>query len=239
MTLVTGASSGIGAAVSRKILERGGRLVAVALDLAELQETFGTDDERVHLLPIDLAKTEDISAALQALPADFRTIECVVNCAGHDVGGRVRFDAAKEANFVSVIGVNLVAMMVVTHAVLPGMIARGRGDILNIGSISSREPGTTITAYTTSKFGVHGFSLALRNDLADTDIRVMEILPGPVRTNFATRRWHGDRDKGKAYYDNRPACLTPEQVADSAAWALDQPPEVTIAEIIVLPTRLR
>lgn len=239
IALVTGASSGIGLAIAGRLLDDGARVVALAPELEQTGRDLSQYGEYLHLLPFDLSHAEGIGAALAGLPGGFAAIDTVVNCAGHDRGGRVRFDLGEPGDIASVIDVNLVGMMLVTRAVLPGMVARGVGDIVNLGSISSREPNATIAAYSTSKHGVHGFSLALRSDYADHDLRVTEILPGPVRTGFATARWHGDTVKGKEYYDRRPGVLTPDQVAETVAWALAQPRGVTIAEIVVLPTRTR
>lgn len=238
VALVTGASSGIGASIARKILERGARVVGLSLDEAGLRTTLGESD-RACLVPFDLANIDAIEDALSGLPAKFKNINTLVNCAAHDTGGRVPFDQHKISDVLSIINVNLAATLMITRLVIPGMVRDNIGDIVNIGSVAAKEPATNLASYSTTKHGVSGFSAALRNDYAHTNMRIMQVIPGTVRTNFAATRFGGDAAKGDAYYGLRAACLTPDQVADTVIWALDQPPEVTIAELFVLPTRLK
>lgn len=238
VALVTGASSGIGASIARKLLDHGARVIGLSLDEAGLKATLGESD-RAHLIPFDLGNIHDIEAALSKIPAGFQGINTLVNCAAHDVGGRVPFDQHKMADVLSILNVNLAAAIIITQSVIQKMVSNNIGDIVNIGSVAAREPATTLAAYSTTKHGVAGFSAALRNDYAHTDLRIMHVIPGTVRTNFAATRFGGDPEKGEAYYDLRASCLTPDQVADTIVWALDQPPEVTIAELFVLPTRLK
>jgi 3-hydroxy acid dehydrogenase/malonic semialdehyde reductase len=239
IALVTGASSGIGAALAEALTGRGCRVICAALDAQMLDRRCAALGDRAHAMVIDLAEPAQIDGALSRLPESCQVIDLLVNFAGHDLGGNGRYETAAPDDIASVLAVNLAGLMRLTRIVLPGMLARGRGDIVNIGSVVSRVRNRHLAAYTASKHGVHGFTEGLRSDYADTDLRIIEILPGAVRTNFARSRWRGDAAKAAAFYDAFPGCLTPEQVADSIVWALERPPGVTIGEILILPTRER
>ena len=123
----------------------------------------------------------------------------------------------------------------VTHKVVENMVSRNRGHIVNIGSIAGIQPYATGTIYSGSKHAVHGFSESLRLDYAGTGIRVTEILPGLVRTDFAMTRWNDDA-KAAAFYDQTEQCLTPEDIAETVVFALEQPPHVVLSQIVVLPS---
>jgi 3-hydroxy acid dehydrogenase/malonic semialdehyde reductase len=239
IALVTGASSGIGAALAEQLIGRGCRVICAALDAQVLERRCSALGERAHALAIDLAETAQIDGALARIPEPFQAIDILVNCAGHDLGGNGRYEIAAPDDIANVLAVNLAGLMRLTRIVLPGMLARGRGDIVNIGSVVSRVRNRHLAAYTASKHGVHGFTEGLRGDYADTDLRIIEIQPGAVRTNFAKSRWRGDAAKAAAFYDAFPGVLAPEQVAESIIWALERPPGVTIGEILILPTRER
>ena len=137
----------------------------------------------------------------------------------------------------SIIDANVTGMIRVTHAVVPGMLARGHGHIVNLGSVAGLQVYRDGSIYHASKFAVHALSEGLRKDYADTDLRVTEILPGLTRTGFAAARFHGDQAKGTAYYDQFPAAIEPVDIARTILFALDQPPQVTIAQLVVMPTR--
>ena len=124
--------------------------------------------------------------------------------------------------------------MRVTHAVIDGMLERGHGQVVNLGSTAGLKPYATGTAYVTSKYAVHGFSESLRLDYAGRGIRVTEIMPGLVRTDFAHRRL-GDEQKADAFYDSFEQSLSPDDIANTVLFALQQPRHVEIAQLVVLP----
>lgn len=231
--LVTGASSGIGRAIARKLLDEGAWVVGLGQEDGEWQNALAGSGRELTVA-FDLADIAAIPDRLASLPAEFSDIDTLVNCAGHDRGGRVRFDETNPAAVASVVGVNLTAMMVVTQALLPRMVQKGRGDVVNVGSIASRQLLSELVSYASSKHGVHGFSEALRTDLAKTKIRVMEVLPGAVRTGFAQARWTAGDERAAKYYEGRPV-LDPDDIADVVLWMLDQPRHMMIAEAMVLP----
>lgn len=232
IALVTGASSGIGAKTAEALVAIGCRVICAGRDLGRLKALTDRLGDRSIALELDVNKNAD--AILGGLPAEWQSIEVLINSAGHDVGGRRRFDEGSVAEWTSIIETNVVGLISVTRAVVPGMVQRDRGHIVNIGSIFGLKAYATGTIYSASKFAVHGFSEALRLDYRGTGIRVTEILPGMVRTNLATSRF-GDSDRAKKYYDDFGICLNPEDVARTIVFAVQQPPHVVISQLVVVP----
>ncbi len=237
ITLVTGASRGIGRAITRALVTKGMRVIATGRDMDRLQVLGDELGDLVFPCVLDVSDGDAVTALPGSLPAELCQIDVLINNAGHDVGGRRLFQDGEANEWVSIIETNVNGLMRVTRAVVPGMLERGHGHIINMGSTSGLYTYAGGTAYNASKFAVRGFTEALRKDYAATDIRVTEILPGMVRTNFATARLKGDEEGGDAYYDNAAACLLPEDIAASVIFALEQPPHVNISQLVVEPTR--
>ncbi|MBN9550605.1 MAG: SDR family oxidoreductase, partial [Alphaproteobacteria bacterium] len=175
-------------------------------------------------------------ACLEHVPAEFRDIDILVNNAGHDIGGRIRFDQGSPDDWSAIIETNLIGLMRVTRAILPGMVARGRGDIVNMSSISALRIVPEQAPYSASKAGVHMLSDIIRGELAETPLRVIEIMPGLTRTNIVTTRHRGDEQAARQYFERFGMALDPEDVARCVMFALSQPPHVQIAQMFVLPT---
>jgi 3-hydroxy acid dehydrogenase/malonic semialdehyde reductase len=237
--IVTGASSGIGRATAAVLVERGARIAGLARDHVRLDSLARELGRACVPVALDLSDVGAIDALPERLPDGFATPDLLVNCAGHDLGGRRPFHEAAAEDWSDALAVNLIGLMRLTQVVLKGMLRRGSGDIVNLGSITSRRIWPGQAAYVASKHGVHGFSEALRADLGASDIRVIEIVPGVVRTEFAERRLRGDQPGAEKYYGSFPGTLEPGDVARAIAWAVEQPREVTVAEIVLLPTRER
>ena len=232
--LVTGANGGIGAAICRLLVARGHRVVATARDPAKLEAL--SDELGAALLPLalDVTDRDAVDGLSAALPAGFDQIDILVNNAGHDTGGRRQFDMGSADQWCEIVETNVQGMIRVTHALIGGMLERGHGHVINLGSIAGLKPYATGTAYVTSKYAVHGFSETLRLDYAGKGIRITEIMPGLVRSGFAAQRL-GDAAQAQAFYDSFDACLQPQDVADTVAYAIAQPPHVEIAQLVVLP----
>lgn len=232
--LVTGASSGIGAAVAVALAAQGWKVVCAARradKLADLARSIGPAAAAVAL---DVADAESVATLRQRLPAGWGDVELLVNNAGHDVGGRRRFDHGKIDEWAATVQTNAIGMMRVTHALLAGMVERGRGHVVNIGSIAAREVNPGGAAYTASKFAVDGFSRALRADFKGKGVRVTQIVPGLVRTEFAQTRWSGDAARAAEFYGKFALVLDPADIARAVVYAAEQPPHVTIAEMVVV-----
>ncbi len=233
--LVTGAASGIGAATARRLVEAGWRVVLVDRDatpLAALRDRLGA---ATASLTLDVTDNAAVDALPATLPPEFRPITALINGAGHDPGGTTRFDLGSADDWQSAIETNLLGTMRVTRALLPDMVARNVGDVVNIGSIAGLRLVPTMTAYTTSKVGVHGFTDALRADLAETAIRVTEILPGLTKTDLIRKRYRGDQRRTDEYYERFKLALDPDDVASGILFALGAPRHAAVAQITILP----
>lgn len=236
IAFVTGAASGIGRAISHSLHAAGCRIVLAdrqAEPLADLAAEFG---DSAFPLTLDINDGPAVASCVDALPKEFRAIDILVNNAGHDIGGRQRFDLGSADDWAAIIETNLIGLMRVTRAIMPGMIERGRGDILNMSSISALRMVPDQAPYSASKAGVHMLSDIIRGELAETQLRVIEIMPGLTKTNIVTTRLRGDEDAARAYFDRFGMALDPEDIARCAIFALEQPPHVQIAQMFVLPT---
>ncbi|MCP4982111.1 MAG: SDR family oxidoreductase [Gammaproteobacteria bacterium] len=234
VVLVSGASSGIGEAICRLLIEQDYRVIALArnqLRLQQLADELGAD---CFPLVVDVTDARAVANLRQELPESFRDIGVLVNNAGHDTGGRRNFDEGSAEQWCDIIETNVQGTIRLTHALIDGMLSRGSGHIVNLGSIAGLKPYATGTAYVSSKFAIHGFSETLRLDYAGRGIRVSEILPGLVRSGFAQQRL-GDERQAQDFYNSFEQCLQAEDVADTVLYALQQPRHVEIAQLVVIP----
>lgn len=234
VVLVSGASSGIGAAICRLLVARQFRVVAAARNQDRLVQLAAQLGDALYPLVLDVTDSAAVSQIAQSLPEEFREIAALVNNAGHDVGGRRMFEEGSAEQWCNIIETNVQGTIRLTHALIDGMLARGSGHIVNMGSIAGLKPYATGTAYVSSKFAVHGFCESLRLDYAGRGIRITEIMPGLVRSGFAGQRL-GDARRAEAFYDSFEQCLQPEDVAQTVLYALQQPKHVEIAQLVVLP----
>jgi NADP-dependent 3-hydroxy acid dehydrogenase YdfG len=234
--LVTGAASGIGAATARRLVAAGRRVVLVDRDTAALEALGAELGAACRSLRLDVTDEAAVDALPQTLPAGFAPIASLVNNAGHDPGGTTRFDLGSADDWQSAIETNLLGTMRVTRALLPSMIERNCGDIVNVGSIAGLRVVPNMAAYIASKVGIHGFSDALRADLADTCVRVTEILPGLTKTDLIRKRYGGDRRRAAEYYDRFGMALEADDIARAIMFALDAPPHVAVAQLVILPS---
>jgi NADP-dependent 3-hydroxy acid dehydrogenase YdfG len=233
---VTGAASGIGRAIATSLRAEGVRIVLADRQAEALQALASQLGGEVFALPLDLTEASAVDACLENVPTEFRDIDILVNNAGHDIGGRIRFDQGSADDWSAIIETNLIGLMRVTRAILPGMVARGRGDIVNMSSISALRIVPEQAPYSASKAGVHMLSDIIRGELAETPLRVIEIMPGLTRTNIVRTRHRGDEDAARQYFERFGMALDPEDVARCVMFALSQPPHVQIAQMFVLPT---
>ena len=234
VVLVSGASSGIGEAVCRLLVAQQFRVIAAARNRDRLEQLAAQLGDALYPLVLDVTDSSAVSKLAQALPEKFRDITVLVNNAGHDVGGRRLFEEGSAEQWCGIIETNVQGTIRLTRALIEGMLTRGSGHIVNMGSIAGLKPYATGTAYVSSKFAVHGFSETLRLDYAGRGIRITEIMPGLVRSGFAGQRL-GDERKAEAFYDSFEQCLRPQDVAQTVLYALQQPKHVEIAQLVVLP----
>ena len=236
--LVTGASAGIGAACARAFAGAGARLVLAARRAerlealaAELRDAHGTG---CHLLELDVRDAEGVAAALGALPPEWAEVDVLVNNAG--LGrGLEKAHEGDPADWDEMVDTNVKGLLYVTRAVVPGMVARGRGHVVNVGSVAGHEvyPGGAV--YCATKHAVGAITKGLRMDLLGSGVRVSTVDPGMVETEFSVVRFHGDRERADRVY----AGMTPlvaDDVADAVLWCATRPPHVNVDEIIIKPT---
>ncbi len=236
--VVTGASAGIGRAVALAFGAAGCRLVLAARrreKLAELEralrERHGAESLAIEL---DVRDRGAVESTLGALPPAWSEVDLLINNAGLGRG----LDKLQEGNpdeWDEMIDTNVKGLLYVTRALLPGMVARKRGHVINIGSVAGREvyPGGNV--YCASKFAVKALTRALKVDLLGTPIRVSTIDPGMVETDFSVVRFRGDEERAAKVYQGLKA-LSAEDIADIALWIAARPPHVDITELVVMPT---
>ena len=232
--LVTGASAGIGLATARLLSEAGVRVIGGARRPEILRAEMDDLPGPTLALQVDVADTESVANLMVQLPSDWQSIDILINNAGSDVGGRRDFHEGDVAEWVNTIQINVSGLMQVTAAVLPGMLERQSGHIVNLGSVAGLSGIRGCGAYVASKHAVHGLSDTLRQEYAGRGIRVSEILPGMVKTDFATARF-SDAEKGDAFYESYGQCLEAEDIARSVLFALEQPPHAVVSQIVIVP----
>ena len=236
VALVTGTSRGIGRGLAEALLDAGLKVICTARNKAPLEEIFASYGANALPISLDVTDGEQMSGLIEGLPADFAEIDIAIASAGSDVGGRRRFDQGDIEDWASTIDTNVCGLMRTCYAVIPGMLARGRGHVVTLGSIAGLRTYEGGTVYGPSKFAVRAFTDALRLDYKHDPIRITEILPGLVRTGFAEARHHGSSEAGDAYYEAAAGILTPDAIVEATLYALQQPDSVNVAQIVVTPT---
>ena len=235
---ITGATSGIGEGCARKFASEGANLILNGRNQdklnelkVELEADFGIE---VLLLPFDVRDRERAKVAIESLEGKWKSIDVLVNNAGLVIGFDKEFEGVLE-EWDIVIDTNIKGLLNITRLVTPGMVQRGVGHIINIGSIAgdAAYPGGSV--YCATKAAVKTLSDGLRQDLVDTPLRVTNIKPGLVETNFSVVRYRGDKDAADNFYKGiKP--LSGSDVAESVYFAASAPAHVQVAEILVLAT---
>jgi NADP-dependent 3-hydroxy acid dehydrogenase YdfG len=237
--LITGASSGIGEGCARKFASQGARIILNARNAQklealalELKEKYNSE---CYVLPFDVCDRNAAIESLESLPNEWKSIDVLINNAGLAVGVDKEHEGSLDEWDV-VIDTNVKALLSMTRLVVPGMVERGRGHIINIGSIAgdAAYPGGSV--YCATKAAVKALSDGLRIDLVDTPLRVTNIKPGLVETNFSVVRFRGDQEKADNVYKGIHA-LTGDDIAEVAYFAASAPEHMQVAEILVMPTK--
>ena len=232
--LITGASAGIGRACAEAFSKAGARLILWARRQEKLDELARQLGTNIHVAVVDIRKRDEILAAVETTPKEFRDIDILINNAG--LGrGLGKLHEGDIDGWEEMIDTNIKGLLYVSRAVLPGMVERGRGQIINIGSIAGHEvyPGGNV--YCATKHAVDALTKGMRIDLVDTPIRVATIDPGLVQTEFSGVRFYGDTKRAETVYQGYTP-LTGNDIAETAIWISSRPEHVQIAEVIILPT---
>lgn len=233
--LVTGATSGFGEALALRLAKEGTKLVITGRRKDRLEALAKKLGGKVHALAFDVRNNDAVKKAIGSLPAEFATIDVLVNNAGLALGIG-SYETQKMEDLEQMVDTNIKGLMYVTHAVLPGMSERNKGHIINIGSVAGIYPYPGGNTYGGTKAFVAQFSLNLRADLLGRNIRVTVIEPGMAETEFSLVRFHGDNAKADAIYDGVKA-LSAEDVANSIVWCMTQPEHVNINRLELMPTQ--
>lgn len=237
IVLITGASSGIGEGCARKFAAMGADLILNGRNLDKLNSLKkeltlnGTD---VYILPFDVRDREAVKSAVSSLNGKWCNIDILINNAGLVIGVDKEFEVDPNEWDV-MIDTNIKGLLTMTRLIVPGMIERGKGHIINIGSIAgdAAYPGGSV--YCATKAAVKALSDGLRIDLVDTPLRVTNVKPGMVETNFSVVRYRGDKNRADDFYKGiKP--LNGDDIAEVVYYAASAPGHVQIAEILVMPT---
>ena len=232
--LITGASSGIGKATAELFAKNGARLILCGRRQERLDQLKDSQNTEVHLLNFDVRDRTAVFEAIESLPSQWKQIDVLINNAGN-AHGLDPVQTADLDDWDAMIDGNVKGVMYVTKAILPQMIERKAGQIINLGSIAGLEVYPNGNVYCASKFAVDAFTQGLRIDLNPYGIRVGAIHPGLVETEFSMVRFKGDETRSKNVYATITA-LQAEDIANAIEYMVAVPPHVTIADITLLPT---
>jgi 3-hydroxy acid dehydrogenase / malonic semialdehyde reductase len=235
IVFITGASAGIGRATALAFAEEGARLLLAARRMDKLKEIAAASLERgagaVHLFPLDVRDAAAVQNAVADLPKEWAEIEVLVNNAGLS-RGLDKLHAGSLEDWDEMIDTNVKGLLYVTRAVVPGMVERGQGHVINLGSTAGELAYPNGAVYCATKFAERGLTDGLREDLLGTPIRVTSIDPGMVETDFSLVRFRGDSERAAKVYKGLTP-LTPEDVADAIVWAASRPAHVNISRVLM------
>jgi NADP-dependent 3-hydroxy acid dehydrogenase YdfG len=239
VVFITGASSGIGAATALAFAAQGSRLLLAARRAAKLAEVASLALERgaaaVHCISLDVRDRNDVQVAIDALPPEWAEIEVLINNAGLSRGLEKLYEGAIE-DWEEMIDTNVKGLLYVSRAVVPGMVVRGRGHVVNLGSTAGELTYPNGAVYCATKAAERAINDGLRQDLLGTPVRVTTVDPGMVETEFSIVRFHGDTERAANFYKGIQP-LTPEDVADAILWAVTRPPHVNVARVLLTPVQ--
>ena len=235
IVLITGASSGFGEAAARRFVTGGHRVIAAARRVDRLSQLGKELGSALLPLAMDVTDLASITAALASLPEDWRTLDVLVNNAGLALGTEPA-QRSSLAEWTTMIDTNTKGLVTVTHAVLPGMVERGRGTIVNVGSIAGNTPYPGGNVYGATKAFVEQFTRNLRADLVGTGVRATNLAPGLCGgTEFSNVRYRGDDAAAAKVYEGT-VPLTAEDIAETIYWIATLPPHVNITQLEIMPT---
>lgn len=238
IAFITGASAGIGEATAYLLAENGYDLILcgrreqrLKVLQTALQDQYGV---QTHLAIFDIRNKESVQTAINALPQYFQNIDVLVNNAGL-ASGLSTIDKGDLDDWETMIDTNIKGLLYVSRQIIPLMVERKTGHVVNISSIAGKEVYANGNVYCATKFAVDALNKAMRIELSVHPIRVTGIYPGAVETEFSLVRFHGDEQKAKAVYDGFDNLLA-QDIADAVFYAVSRPPHVNINEMIVMPT---
>ena len=237
IVLITGATSGIGLACARKFAENGDRLILTGRKpelLEKISKELTDKGTKVLTLVFDVRDREEATRCINSLPNEWKDIDVLVNNAGLALGLDPEYEGSYD-DWETMIDTNIKGLLTMTRLIVPGMVKRDRGHIINVGSVAGDAAYANGNVYCATKSAVKTLSDGLRIDVANTSIRVTNLKPGLVETNFSNTRFHGDKERAANVYKGiKP--LTGDDIADVAVYAANAPAHVQIAEVLILAT---
>ena len=237
IVLITGATSGIGEACARKFAQNGDKVILTGRNqarLTEIADELKAQGTEVLTLMFDVRDREAARKAIESLPAEWQEIDVLVNTAGLALGLEPEFEGNSD-DWDGMIDTNVKGLLTMTRLIVPGMVARNRGHVINMGSVAGDAAYAGGNVYCATKAAVKALSDGLRIDVANTAVRVTNLKPGLVETNFSNIRFHGDEERAANVYKGiKP--LTGDDIADVAVYAANAPAHVQIAEVLILAT---
>ena len=233
--LITGATSGIGLAVAKKLANEKNHLILCGRRQQKLDEIFEELSKSANILSLcfDVSKKEEVNKVLENLPKEFSSVDILINNAGN-AHGRDTIQEGSLDDWDNMIDSNVKGLLYVSRVVMPKMIEKQSGHIINIGSLAGREVYEKGNIYCATKHAVNAISKAMRIDLNKTGIKVSEINPGLVETDFSNVRFKGDNELAEKVYQGYKA-LEAKDIADIIEFVINRPNHVNIADILVLP----
>lgn len=231
---VTGASAGFGAAITRRLVADGHRVIASARRIDRLHALADELGEAVYPLVLDVTDRTAVEAVMDSLPEPWREIDVLVNNAGLALGLEPAHQA-KIDDWERMVDTNVKGLLYMTRTLLPGMVERRRGHVVNIGSVAGQWPYPGGNCYGATKAFVRQFSLNLRADLLGTPVRVSDIEPGMAETEFSNVRFHGDAERAKSVYAGLQP-LTAGDIAETVSWIVGLPAHVNVNTVSLMPT---
>lgn len=235
--VITGASSGIGAACAKAFAQGGARLILAARRVDRLaqvaqalQQQFTTE---IHLLPLDVSDRAQAQSAFSHLPLEWSTIDILINNAGLSRGLDKLHEGSLQ-DWDEMIDINLKGLLYVTRAILPGMVNRGQGHVINIGSIAGHYTYPNGNVYCATKAAVRALTEGIKMDLLGTPVRISSVDPGMVETEFSEVRFRGDTERAQKVYQGLTP-LTADDVADVVYFCATRPAHVNINQVILMP----
>ena len=238
IVLITGASSGIGTACAHTFAQHSAKLLLCARSKDKLQHIAKELEKKyqvaVHTFTLDVTDAKAVERELNNLPSDFQAIDILINNAGL-AQGLDKIHDANIADWDKMIDTNVKGLLYVSRLVIAGMVKRNRGHVINIGSLSSHQVYSGGVVYCATKFAVKALSRGMQMDVRGTPIRISEVDPGLVETNFQNSRFDGDQAKVAAFCQGITP-LSAEDVAESILFCTTRPAHVNVAEIVILPT---
>lgn len=234
IVFITGASSGIGRACAEAFAATGAKLILCARRLDRLEKMAENLNAETYLTELDVRDQKEVRKKIASLPDEWSDIDILINNAGL-ARGLSKLHEGTLSDWEEMIDTNVKGLLYVSREVVPGMVKRNRGDIVNIGSIAGHEVYPNGNVYCASKHAVDALTRGLRIDLVNTNIRVSTVDPGLVETEFSLVRFHGDADRASQVYKGMKP-LTGADIADTVLYCVSRPEHVQIAEVIIFPT---